>query len=87
MSTPGPGGPGVGPTPAELRRLRFQLVVSPLMGATAGLVVGVLLLLLGEEAPLPWWPFVLFAVLLLLYVQLVGRRLAPPAGRASPRDG
>ena len=77
MSGPGSGRPSGGPTPAELRRLRFQLVVSPVMAAAAGLVVGVLLLVLGGDAPLPWWPFVLGAVLLLGYVQLVGRRLAP----------
>jgi len=77
VSGPGSGRPSAGPTPAELRRLRFQLVVSPLLAAGAGLVVGVLLLVLGGDAPLPWWPFVLGAVLLLAYVQLLGRRLAP----------
>jgi len=68
---------GVGPSPAEQRRLRYQVVVAPLVGATTGILAGLLLLMLGEEAPLPWWPFVLFSTSLLLYVLLVGRRLAP----------
>jgi len=69
--------PGTGPSPAEQRRLRYQVVVAPLVGATTGILVGLLLLMLGEQAPLPWWPFVLFSAGLLLYVLLVGRRLAP----------
>lgn len=73
--------PGAHPTPAEQRRLRTQVVTTPLLGGTTGLLVGLLLLVLGEEAPLPWWPFVLLSVALLLYVLLVGRRLAPRPAR------
>ncbi|MFC3689730.1 hypothetical protein [Aquipuribacter hungaricus] len=82
-------GPGAHPSPAERRRLRRQVVTTPLLGGTTGLVVGVLLLLLGEQAPLPWWPFVLFSVALLLYAVLVGRRLAPreDGGRAGGGPG
>ena len=68
-----------GSVSSRRRQIRFQTVVSPLIGATAGLVAAVVLLALGEGAPVPWWPFALFAVSLVLYVVLVGRRLAARA--------
>ena len=68
-----------GSASSQRRRIRFQTVVSPLIGATAGSVAAVVLLVLGDDAPVPWWPFALFAVSLALYVVLVGRRLAARA--------
>lgn len=70
-----------GPSPAERARLRMQLVVAPLIGGTVGIGVGVLLLVVGVQAPVPWWPFLLGGVALVVYALLVGRRLvAPPGG-------
>ena len=70
-----------GPSPAERSRLRLQLVVAPLVGGTVGIAVGILLLVVGAQAPVPWWPFLLGGVALVGYALLVGRRLvAPPAG-------
>ncbi len=70
-----------GPSPAERARLRWQLVVAPLIGGTVGIAVGVLLLVVGEQAPVPWWPFLLGGVALVGYALLVGRKLvAPPGG-------
>lgn len=70
-----------GPSPAERARLRFQLVVAPLLGGTLGVVAGVLLLAVGEDAPVPWWPFLLFGLSLVAYALLVGRRLVAPPDR------
>lgn len=70
-----------GPSPAERARLRWQLVFAPLIGGTVGFAVGVLLLVVGEQAPVPWWPFLLGGTALVGYALLVGRRLvAPPGG-------
>ncbi len=64
-----------GLSPAEQRRLRFQVVTTPLVAATGMVVVGLLLLWLGAEAPLPWWPFVLASLGMVAFALLVGRRL------------
>lgn len=69
-----------GPSPADRTRLRLQLVVTPLIGGTVGIAVGVLLLVRGAEAPVPWWPFLLSGVALVGYALRVGRRLAAPPG-------
>jgi|GEM_PF-4335725 len=69
------------PSPAERARLRWQLVVAPLIGGTVGTAVGVLLLVVGPDAPVPWWPFLLGGVALVGYALFVGRRLvSPPSG-------
>lgn len=69
-----------GPSPAERARLRWQLVFAPLVGGTVGIAVGVLLLVVGAEAPVPWWPFLLGGIVLVGYALLVGRRLVASSG-------
>ena len=76
-----------GPSPAERSRLRMQLVVAPLLGGSAGVAVGLLLLSVGDRAPVPWWPFLLGGLFLLGYALLVGRRLVGPRPKPHPGGG